>query len=1162
MNFNERYDRESFRKFLRDSFLPEDYKPEETELQFPTKTEYSTRALKLGHSRSLDLDVYEIHHTSSHDARVTISREAFRLLFEENRDFALALFVPEGDPGHYRFSLIEMQISIDGAGLRRTYSNPRRYSYLLGEGIACHTPDEYLLGKGRVQSKEDLRERFSVEVLTRQFYNELFAWYEWALKPESGVTFPNLVTTPDDDRDNLKVKLIRLLTRLIFVWFIKQKELVPGELFDEAALDRVLKDFDPVSKTSGSYYNAVLQNLFFATLNRAITDDHGGHRGFAERRGKPDLKTLYRYAELFSISEAEVVELFSKVPFLNGGLFECLDKTAKLDGVESAYYYDGFSRNDARFKNGSYRHRAFVPNVLFFEEERGLLPIFKRYNFTIEENSPSDVQVALDPELLGKVFENLLGVYNEETEETARKQSGSFYTPREIVDYMVCESLKAYFKAACPGLPEGELQKLFEDSPELSLSQGERETLIDAIFGCRILDPACGSGAFPMGILQRLCHALRLLDPGNKSWEQHIVQAAKAKLAEAIDSDDERERNAKIESVRDTFNKQKAHPDFTRKLYLIENCIHGVDIQPIAIQISKLRFFISLICEQEPNKDASGNYGVLPLPNLETNLVCANTLLAKQAGGPPTFTDPAVEALKRELLDIRDAHFNASSAAKKEALRTKDEATRKKLAHALAESGFYTKSDAEQLALWDPYDQNAVASFFDPEWMFGMGSFDVVLGNPPYIQLQKDGGKLGKLYEPCGYATFARTGDIYCLFYERGLSLCRAGGATCFITSNKWMRAGYGEATRAFLAGKRPRLLVDFGGLQVFESATVDTNILLVQNAPPAGGTLCCTVKGTKSLKAFDLAGYVRDSAAHQAFSTAEAWTILSPVEQAIRAKIEAAGVPLKDWDVQINYGIKTGFNDAFIISTDKRDEILSNCKSQAERNRTERLIRKVLRGRDIKRYGYQWAGLWLVWVPWHFPLHMDESIQGASAKAEKEFARQYPAVYAHLLQYKGQLEKRNKAETGIRYEWYAMQRWGANYWQDFDKPKIVYAELMRMTRKDVNAFPRFAVIDADFLTDKTAYFFVGGHLNSLCYMLNSTYAAYYFLNNAGILDKGGVMMNKMYVENIPLPKSLADATDIDDEAIYKAFGFTDEEVAFIEGFIAQRKAEIVAESR
>ena len=188
------------------------------------------------------------------------------------------------------------------------------------------------------------------------------------------------------------------------------------------------------------------------------------------------------------------------------------------------------------------------------------------------------------------------------------------------------------------------------------------------------------------------------------------------------------------------------------------------------------------------------------------------------------------------------------------------------------------------------------------------------------------------------------------------------------------------------------------------------------------------------------MSDFVRQNGTEAAFTASDSWVILSPIEQSIKRKIEAAGVPLKDWDINIYRGVLTGYNEAFIISTEKRNEILANCASPEERARTEELIRPILRGRDIKRYGYDWAGLWLIWVPWHFPLHLDSSIKGASQKAEEAFKAQYPAVYEHLYQYKDKLAARNKAETGIRYEWYALQRWGANYWDNFpEQPEDLF---------------------------------------------------------------------------------------------------------------------------
>jgi hypothetical protein len=301
------------------------------------------------------------------------------------------------------------------------------------------------------------------------------------------------------------------------------------------------------------------------------------------------------------------------------------------------------------------------------------------------------------------------------------------------------------------------------------------------------------------------------------------------------------------------------------------------------------------------------------------------------------------------------------------------------------------------------------------------------------------------------------------------------------------------------------------------------------------------------------MSDFVQQQANKCSFETSDSWVILSPIEQSIKHKIESVGTPLKDWDIQINYGIKTGFNDAFIIKKEVREEILNNCQTEDERKRTDELIRPILRGRDIKRYAYDWAELYLVYIPWHFPYQFDDSITGASEKAEQAFSEQYPAVYNHLLQYKDQLSKRNKAETGIRYEWYALQRWGAKYWEDFSKPKIVWARLMRIAKSDMDSFPRFAAVKAGMFVVDSLCFFGGKDIETICTMLNSTYAAYYFLQNIAILDNGGMQMRQQYVEEIPLPK-IKMHTESD---LYNAFGLTKSEIEHIESFVLQRKIEI-----
>ena len=996
-------------------------------------------------------------------------------------DAALAVF---SEGSHWRLSLI--------CDIKEEAMSPRRYTYVFGDkNNYYNTPVarfDFLQKNG--VTFENLKNAFSVEALTKQFYNELFEWYQWAIKDETGVTFPNNTATEDDDREQIDTKIIRLITRLMFVWFIKQKELVPSKLFDAKEMQKVIKDFDPQSKTSGNYYNAILQNLFFATLNRAIVDEDGNRRCFDKTVGK-GVKTTYRYAELFSISEEEVIKMFADVPFLNGGLFECLDKTKTIDGVEKAYNYDGFSRNDKKFADGRYRNRAFIPNNLFFDPEYGLFSILSRYNFTIEENTPNEQQVALDPELLGKVFENLLGAYNPETKETARNQSGSFYTPREVVNYMVDESLVAYL-----GDTPIVRSLLSDDFVFESDKAAEYKSIAAKLKSIKILDPACGSGAFPMGLLNRIVDVLEKISP-----EASLYQL---------------------------------------KLALIENCIYGIDIQSIAVQISKLRFFISLICDCEKD-ETKPNFGIPTLPNLETKFVCANSLIDKQTEDSQgnLFEDPRIQETKDRLINLRNEHFRAKSASQKRRLREKDDELRQFLAQLLAENDMASRADAEQMARWNPYDQNASSEFFSAEWMFNIkDGFDIVIGNPPYIQLQNNGGELGKLYAPCGYQSFASTGDIYCLFYERGWQLLREGGHLCYITSNKWMRAGYGEKLRTFLASQTdPQLLIDFGGVKVFESATVDTNILLFAKDANKHNTRCAVTNKQNKDSLKQLSVFVQQQGTYCDFPGGDSWVILSPIEQSIKRKIEAVGTPLKDWDINIYRGVLTGYNEAFIISTDKREEILCNCQTEDERKRTEELIRPILRGRDIKRYGYEWAELYLIatFPARHYDIDKYPSVKQyllsfafdyLISNGNEEIATHYLADFCkqklaqsgeyvqingkYVLDEKGNREKGRKKTSN---NWFETQD-SISYWDLFFQPKICW--------KAVGRNLTFAIVEpGTFLTAPASFISAGKDNKYILAFLCSAVGRYYIYKNSDTTGAGDIMLNIQSTYSGAYPPSL-----------------------------------------
>ncbi len=844
MEFNKAYNRQEFVKFLH-NFLPDDLTYEETPVTIKTTLTYTKQAIKLGESASLDLVVYEIRHNSKNDARVSLSKEAFRLLADKLEDRALVIFVPEDNNENYRFSLIEITLEAkeDSARITRKYSNPRRYSYFLGEGIAYYTPNKYLNDKGRVVSPDDLRSRFSVEVLTKEFYQELSDWYAWAIKI---IRFPNnLNDKTDNDKFNHE-SAIRLITRLIFVWFLKQRHLVPDEFFDEQYLaENLIKDFAPNAKIDlfykseeSKYYKAILQNLFFAMLNSPITPERSkelSERHFRNGRGDYDNNKLMRYETYFKNPQLFIDLANQTVPFLNGGLFDCLDDKDK------DLYYDGFSDREAVKKE------LIVPDYLFFGEEagknidlsewygdkkkkkvsaRGIIDILKRYNFTVEENTPFDQEVSLDPELLGKVFENLLASYNPETQTTARKQTGSFYTPREIVQYMVDESLVAHLKRTVGDDLEEQYRQLMQYTDEtVSLTDNQRKQIMRSLYHCKVLDPACGSGAFPMGMLQQMVHILSRIDPNNTMWREMMRAVAIDKTSKAYLTASDEEQNEIINDIERSFNDKINRPDYARKLYLIENCIYGVDIQPIAIQISKLRFFISLVVDQMTNTDPTDNFGIRPLPNLEAKFVAANTLIGLNKKDATLFDSPQILAKKEELKIAKHKIFGAKTVRTKRKYRQIVNDLRLGIANMLKDCGAVGNAEAQQLAAWDMFDQNAYSSFFDPEWMFDVKEgFDIVIGNPPYHQLSKDQSitKEYKSYLKQRYHTSGGRLNTFIFFIHRGLELLSIKSIISFIIPNTFLTQDYYKETRFKLLNRTILTKVISYDVLPFDNAVVE----------------------------------------------------------------------------------------------------------------------------------------------------------------------------------------------------------------------------------------------------------------------------------------------------------------------------------------------------
>ncbi|MBF0102266.1 MAG: N-6 DNA methylase, partial [Desulfobacterales bacterium] len=606
------------------------------------------------------------------------------------------------------------------------------------------------------------------------------------------------------------------------------------------------------------YYKAILQNLFFASLNCPIEPSRDGdnrQRGFrlkdnyAQNRGA---HYLMRYEDQFKNPKKFLELINTTVPFLNGGLFEC------LDNKEDKLYIDGFSDNLAK------PHQLIVPDYLFFGFDRdvdlsevigintykktnvkGLVSILKSYKFTITENTPIEEDVALDPELLGKVFENLLASYNPETKITARKQTGSFYTPREIINYMVDESLTAYLKNQCSHA-NTESEHLEQQLHELlaynaihpfANDQNMQQRIIEALDNCKILDPACGSGAFPMGILHKMVHILQKIDPENKYWQELQLTKAVKETEGAFALKDKKEREQKLIEINEAFDEKINNPDYARKLFLIENCIYGVDIQPIATQISKLRFFISLIVDQKVDK-TKPNFGIRALPNLETKFVAANTLIGihkPQQGdyvGTP-FDNPEIKQIEKELKTIRHRLFSAKSPETKRRLRDKDKEVREKIGTLLVEYGWGNET-AKQLASWDPYNQNTSSPFFDAEWMFGIkDGFDVVIGNPPYgaslLEEQKKYFKQNYISAKTISGKQKGSLDSFTIFIEHGFNSLTLSGNLIFIVPISITSGDSMSGLHKLIENNCETIKISSYSVRpqpVFENAVVNTSII------------------------------------------------------------------------------------------------------------------------------------------------------------------------------------------------------------------------------------------------------------------------------------------------------------------------------------------------
>lgn len=708
------------------------------------------------------------------------------------------------------------------------------------------------------------QEVFNVQLLNKKFYQELFYWYLWAVKK---VKFPQIRPKEDliPDEAHQSESVIRLLTRLLFCWFMKEKQkLIPELLFDKREVKKILNDFSPEKEKSSVFYRAILQNLFFATLSVPIEKRKYIRESFQGKNKDYGNPYVYRYQSEFADAK-ENLKLFRDIPFLNGGLFECLDEAPENDN-EKEIRLDGFSSKEKK--------QAFVPDYIFWDEHRGIdlseeldkpqkknetvhgiIDILNSYKFTIEENTPLEEEIALDPELLGKVFESLLAYYNPETKANARKQTGSFYTPREIVNYMVDESLFAAFqqKLSDAGITENIEQRLRNlisyNKNENPFTDKETNVIIHTLENLKVLDPACGSGAFPMGILHKLVWILQKVDPENKKWFESIIK----RLPDYAQS----EMRKKLEGE---------NWDYLRKLGIIQQSIYGVDIQPIAIQIAKLRFFISLLVDQDIKGKSDDNFGLMPLPNLDFKLVSANTLIgapeqSQQADGRLLF---AQDEFFDKFNVLTGQYFGAYEPAEKKRLTKKIEKlvsnkveekvkqiqslsthTDERFSKHVAEKNKALIEQKKQDAkLWESYNnlfKHESVGFFETKYFFPevKEGFDVVIGNPPYVVYQGHNKDEIEMLSKIDIYEIAKGGKLnaYKLFLVKSLFLFKEdSGILCFIFQNSFLADNSASTVRKYVLENKQIIRIDSfperddTKKRVFEPVKMSVCILLCKN--------------------------------------------------------------------------------------------------------------------------------------------------------------------------------------------------------------------------------------------------------------------------------------------------------------------------------------------
>ncbi len=922
------------------------------------------------------------------------------------RDSALVSFYHE-ELEDWRFSYVkifdQLERGVDGIVRTKAFQSPAtRFSFLVGENEPSHTAQKLivpvLMNDQKNPTLTDIEDVFSVEIVTEEFfykYKGLFENLKNSLEEQKDV---NSSISDEFERKNIKTDEFakKLLGQIVFLYFLQKKGWLGVEKGGQwgSGSKSYLRDLFN-RRADKNFFNDFLEPLFYDALRH-------------DRREIDDYYT----------------EFNCKIPFLNGGLFDPINN---YDWVNTDILLP-----DELFSSGS-----TSPNPLA-EVGNGILDVFDRYNFTVKEDEPLEREVAIDPEMLGKVFERLLG-------SDERKSKGTFYTPRKVVRYMCQESLLNYLYTEFADSIDREDFKLLIKCSEASygktdidLKSGQTEMLPRSIIEnaimidqklslIRVCDPAVGSGAFVVGMMNEIV--------GIRDTLTHYIENA-----DSVD--------------RDTYSLKRE---------AIQNCLYGVDIDSGAVEIAKLRLWLSLVVDEKDRRS------ILPLPNLDYKIICGDSLLMVDHQDLFNFDF-------QELSEKQKLYFHENNPSRKQILKRQiDQLMR---AH--------TGKDFD-LTIWFPEIFGGLQK---------RNGFDVVIGNPPYVQLQKmkDSPARERYEEQQNYVTYTRSGDIYCLFYERGINITRRQGILAYITSNKWMRTAYGKKLREFFNFNNPIQLINLGP-NVFETATVDTNIIFVQKSKNND-----SLRGIKLDKRIDIniADLIDQESVRISSPSDGPWFIGSPIETTIKRKMDHIGISLKKSGADIHAGIKTGFNDAFLVNETTKNQLI------AEDSQSSEILKPILKGHDIKRYDANIDANWLI-----------ASHNGYDGESPLDI-EQYPAIKKHLDKfYQDIVNRQDQGHTPYNLR-------SCNFYEEFELDKIVWPDISSNE-------PAFHLVQDGIHIEASAFMIAASNLKQLLGILNSSVVAFYVPKIATDLGGAGVRYKKQFVEKLPIPKPNEKSSSIEE---------------------------------